>query len=50
LCPRARLFFEKLLAAKFVDLPFEEFREDMECEEETKVYFAWRRAVLKRPQ
>ena len=46
----ARLFFEKLLAAKFVGLPFEEFREDMEYEEETKVFFAWRRAVLKRPQ
>jgi hypothetical protein len=46
----ARLFFEKLLAAKSVGLPFEEFREDMEYEEETIAFFAWRRGALKRPQ
>ena len=33
-----------------VGLPFEEFREDMEYEEETKAFFAWRRGALKRPQ
>jgi hypothetical protein len=37
-----REFFVAFLAGKSCDLPFDEFREDMEFEPCTRDYFAWR--------
>ena len=45
-----RDFFEAVLAAKLVGLPFEDFREDMEGREETEAFFAWRKAAVARPR
>lgn len=38
-----RDWFECFLAAKYVDMSFEAFKEEMEEREETEAYFAWRR-------
>jgi hypothetical protein len=45
-----RYFFEAVLAAKLVGLPFQDFREDMEGREETQAFFAWRKAAAARPR
>ena len=40
-----RDWFECFLAAKYVDMSFEAFKEEMEDREETDAFFAWRKAV-----
>ena len=40
-----REFFAAFLAAKRAGLSFDQFRADMEQREETKAFFAWRRAA-----
>jgi hypothetical protein len=45
-----REWFEEFLAAKFVGVPFEVFREEMEGREETEAFFAWRALVKASPR
>lgn len=43
-----RDFFLSFLAAQYAGLSFDEFREAMEGRDETKAFFAWRRACAAR--
>jgi hypothetical protein len=45
-----RSFFAPFLAAKWANLPFEDFRDEMEEREETEAFFAWRKQANARPR
>jgi hypothetical protein len=42
--PAVRDFFRSFLAAKYVGVSFDDFRDPMEGREETEAFFAWRQA------